>query len=319
MALLLLAATQLNCGNAGEDLGFGVRKAAGLKAFVYFDRDASGDPTAADTTPPGIEVRLLRLNATQPSAIDTTEASDTVRFTEVDPGYYVVIVDSTALGDSIVATRSPTTATVQAGGQIPLVRINLAPPVLTLQGARAAASGKVVIVGGVINAGRQSYGDGSAYLEDPTGSLRIQGVTNLNGNSANQPGDVVRVRGTVAVFNGQPVLTSTRVYLVGGSPEPPPDTLTTGQAASANAGSADASEVRVLNAVILDTTRTGPVFVAGVNDGSGRLEIRIDPLLFATTTVFALNSLVDVTGVLVPTGLGAWQLWPRTRDDYVVH
>jgi hypothetical protein len=322
--LLLLTLLLAGCGNAGEDLAFGVKKANGINVLVYFDRDGSGDytppPGGIDTTASGIWLKLLRLNTIVPADSDTTNAAGILKFAEVDPGYYGVVVDTARLGDSIVATRIPVVATVQAGGIAPQVQISLAPPFFTLQGVRSVPFGKTVLIGGVITAGRQSFGDGSAYLQDAGAALRIQTVRNLNNNPGNQGGDVVRVRGVVSLFNGEVVLDSTRVYLAANHAEPLPDNLGTGAAASAAGGSDDARLVHIAGATVKDTTRAGAVFTAGVDDGSGRVEIRVDPLLFVTSTTFNPDTaVVDVTGVLVPTGTGTWQLWPRTRDDIVIH
>lgn len=319
LAFLVLAGSQLACGNAGEDLGFGVRRAPPMTALVYFDRDGSGTyATPGDTTVAGLLVRLIQVGVPEPLQSGTTAANGTVVFSNLDPGFYAAVVDSQVLGDSIVATRSPFTMRVVAGGQPTTMEVGLAPPLVTVQAFRASLPGRIFLVGGVIHAGRHQYTDRASYLSDSTGALRLQNVRNLNNNPENVPGDVVRVRGKVAVFNGQAVLDSAVVYLVTPGPEGAPDTLTTGEAVTAQGGLQDAALVRVEGATILDTATVGAVFRVGVNDGSGRLEIQLDPLGFPTTSLFVPGSLIDATGVLVPLTPGVWQLWPRNRDDYVI-
>jgi hypothetical protein len=318
---LILAGLLAGCGNAGKDLGFGVRKAKGLDVLVYFDRNGSGFyDKPADTATKGIGVELLRQGVIP--AIDSAGTNDTggIRFSEIDPGYYLVVVDTGFLSDSIAATRTPSVTTIRAGDQVPQVQVALAPPLLALDQVRAGSVGKTVLVEATITAGRQSYGDGSAYIVDSTGSMRMERVRNLSGNPANFPGDIVRVRGRIALTNGHPVLDTAQVFLAGTKPEPLPATLTTGEAANAGGGVSDAALVRIVGATIVDTaTPVGGVFTAGVNDGSGRVELRIDPLLFATLPLFAPGALIDCTGVLVPSTPVVWQLWPRTRDDFVIH
>jgi hypothetical protein len=174
-------------------------------------------------------------------------------------------------------------------------------------------------VGGIITAGKHQYTDQAAYLSDSTGALRLQNVRNLDGSNVNDPGDIVRVRGQLSVFNGTPVLNDAVVYLQDFGPERLPDTLLTGEAANAQAALKDAALVRVVDATILDSTTVGGVFRVGVNDGSGRLELQLDPLGFPDRTDFVIGALIDATGILKPLATGGWQLWPRSGGDYTVH
>jgi len=322
-ALLLLVTALAACSNAGEDLGFGAPKSGGLNVVVYFDRDNSGGfSTPEDTTRQGVRVRLL-VGSSVPVLVttDTTIPDGSVGFPNLESGNYQVEVDTQFLKDSIVATPVPPVVTVRAGDTPPTIAVGLAPPLVSVQQVRATLPvGKIVLLQGVISSGRENFSDTSAFLADASGPLRLQKVRNLDGSTFNDPGDLVRVRGRIAVFRGQRVLDSARIHFVQGTPPPAPEVLTTGSAATAVSGTKDAALVVVRNAVIQDSSTVGGVFQIGVDDGSGRLELRFDPLGDPDRADFVMNSLIDATGVLVPTGsTGPWQLWPRDGGDYLVH
>jgi hypothetical protein len=283
---------------------------------VFFDRDWSGDRTTADTTRGGLEVSLLPLNVATPIASDTTNAQGVVGFPGLDPGYYRIRLDNALLGDTLAAEATPSIDTVRAAGTTVDVRVSVAPPVSTIGGVRNGIQGRTVVVPAVITAGGQRYGDHSTFIEDTTGALRLRHVSNLDGRDYNNPGESVRVRGRIAIYNEEVVLDSARIYLAGNVNGLPPDTLSTSAAASAAGGAADAGLVQILNATIVDTATVGGVFLAGVDDGSGRLVVRLDPLLFAPTTSFAPGAKLDAVGPLAAMGGGVWQLWPRDNGDY---
>lgn len=323
IALVLLVAPLSGCGNAGEDLGFGTRKSGpGLRATFYFDADNSGDNTGPPEDLPAMSVPVrLFLGATAPRDVGqgTTLASGDISFPNLEPGAYHLEVDPAFLSDSIVATANPTSARVASRGDTVIVSIGLAPPIFTAREVRSGLLGKVVIVTGVVSSGRRSFSDTSAYLADTSGALRLQKTVNLNGLLDNDPGDDVRVRGRIAVYHGQRVLDSARVFLVRTVPPPVPQVLTTGPAAQAFGGTKDAALIRVLNATILDTATVGNAFIIGLDDGSGRMELLLDPAVSVLTSIFALGAKLDATGVLVPGASGAWQLWPRSTADYLLH
>jgi hypothetical protein len=315
--LLLFLAAQLSCSNAGSDLGFGVPITSGLDVNVFFDRDISGDYTPADTTIPGVKVRLFQAGAHVASDSDTTNVTGNVHFRGIAPGYYFVTVDSARLGDSLAIFRTPLIDTVRAGA-IPVMQVGLSAPVVTIAQIRAAPPGQVYVVQALIEAGIDTYSDHAAYLHDSTGFLRVQHVTNLNGRSSNNRGDVVRVRGKVSAFNAEPVLDTTILYTGASHPAPLPLIVTTARAATGDGGAKDAALVRVVNALIADSINTG-ILIVGVNDGSGRAELHIDPAIVAPHSDFVLGAHIDVSGILVPTGTGTWQIWPRDPSDYTVH
>ena len=318
--LFAIAALLLGCGNAGEDLGFGIGQAPGLNVVVYFDRDWSGDSTDADTTKSGISVSLTPLNNVQALATDTTNAEGLVRFRNIDPGYYRLVVDSAVLGDTVVAMATPAVDTLRAGSGTREARIGIAPPVFTMPQVRTGPIGKIVIVAATVTAGRQVYTDRSTFVRDAgTGALRLRHVVNLNGIGVNDPGDIVRIRGRISVYNGQIILDSARVHFVDSRTPYLPDTLTTGAAAVAGGGPKDARLVHVVAGTILDTGTVAGQFQVGLDDGSGRLVMQVDTLVSVLTSPFIPGKQVDATGALAATGAGSWELWPRDVSDYLIH
>jgi hypothetical protein len=317
--LLLLILLPAGCSNAGEDLGFGVGQAPGLDVVVYFDRDWTGDSTSADTTRGGVTVSVVGAQNNLTVAQDTTNAQGLVRFRSLDPGYYRIVVDSAVLGDTIVATPTRAVDTLTPGGGTPLTLVGLAPPLYTIPEIRAGDIGKIVLATGTVTAGRQNFTDRSTFIRDAgAGGLRLLHGSNTNGNSFNDPGDIVRVRGRITALNGVRVLDSVRIRVVDSRTEYPPDTLTTAAAASAAAGVRDARLIYVANAAILDTGTVGGQFQVGLDDGSGRVVFQLDTLVSKLTSPFAPGKHVAATGALAAVAPGLWQVWPRYSTDYVI-
>ena len=67
-----------------------------------------------------------------------------------------------------------------------------------------------------------------------------------------------------------------------------------------------------------DSTLHGWDFVMTVDDGSGALEVVLDKDITFNLTPLVVGTIVDVTGVLVPTGAGTWQLKPRGSGDIFI-
>ena len=74
------------------------------------------------------------------------------------------------------------------------------------------------------------------------------------------------------------------------------------------------------NEVYVDgtTVTVGGDFVMTVDDGSGPLEVVLDKDITFNLTPLIGGVVVDVTGVLVPTGGGAWQLKARSAGDVII-
>ena len=73
------------------------------------------------------------------------------------------------------------------------------------------------------------------------------------------------------------------------------------------------------NATISSTATVAGDFVLTVDDGSGVLEVVLDVDIGFFLVPLVPSVVIDVTGVLVPTGSGAWQLKPRNGGDVVIN
>ena len=80
----------------------------------------------------------------------------------------------------------------------------------------------------------------------------------------------------------------------------------------------DAALVRMSNATISDTATVAGDFVLTVDDGSGVVEVVLDQDVGFLLVPLVPSGVINVTGVLVPTGSGAWQLKPRSGPDLAV-
>ncbi|MBK6781310.1 MAG: hypothetical protein IPI92_07730 [Gemmatimonadetes bacterium] len=321
----LLFATSLlagaACGNSGEGLGIALPGSRSLVAQLFVDRDFNGVLTQADTVVAGIRVFLL-VAGTQVDtvAVDTTDANGAIGFDALTPGRYAVSVDSTAaLGDSLHSFLTPATVLVAASGSAPLVAIRLGYPTDDVAGVRASAVGRRVVTSGTVLAGAQSFGDTSAYLRDAGGALRLTNAQVTVGNFV-APGDSVRVLGTVALRDGQPVLDIARIVLLQpGTTSPSADTVTTSEAAAALAGARDADLVRIQASSVTDSATAGADYTVTVDDGSGPLVVVIDSVQGIPPTAVVPGDSLRVNGVLVPTGTGSWRLKPRVQADLTVY
>jgi hypothetical protein len=165
----------------------------------------------------------------------------------------------------------------------------------------------------------QLFADTTAFLQDTAGSLRLTAPL-VVGAPFLIPGDSVRVLGTVRTRDGQRVLDSARIALVIPTGTfPAADTLTSALAASADGGVRDADLVFVGSTVVVGAVANGAGFLVSIDDGSGPVEMDLDPQLGLIAPPAAPGDSVDVTGVLVPTGLGTWRIRPRIMGDFQVY
>lgn len=187
-------------------------------------------------------------------------------------------------------------------------------PTLSLAEARAAPMGKRVWLVGVALNGLQAFGDATLHLSDDTGVLRAVGLA----PAYILAGDSVRLLGTIGAVEGQPVLRSERVSVLGPGAAPAPRPSTTSVAAEADGGALDAALVEVAGAVVTDTATTaGGDFLLTVDDESGPLEVLLDRDAGFAFGSYRPEQVLRVTGLLVPAGGGSagWRLKPRSSVD----
>jgi hypothetical protein len=190
--------------------------------------------------------------------------------------------------------------------------LSVAFPVVTVAQARALPAGKRVTVEAVALNGWASFSDSSLHIADATGALRAVRVRAVSAFA----GDSVRLIGTLGFQGGQPVLFDVLPFVLGQSAQPAPQAASTLLASRADGARLDAALVRVANALVSDTATVASGFRLTVNDGSGPLQVLLDPGAGFTRGLYLPGNTLDVTGVLVPAESGAaWQLKPRSRSD----
>ena len=186
---------------------------------------------------------------------------------------------------------------------------------VTVSEARATQVGRIVSVEGIALNSWFTFGDSTVFLSDNTGTIRAVRVGPVNLLA----GDRVRLIGTVATREGQPVLSNVTASVLGQGVLPLPQTLTTARAANADGGRLDAGLVKVLDAVVSSAATVAGDLVLVVSDGSGALEVVLDRDVGFAVGQFVVGARLDITGILVPNAGGlAWRLKPRQQSDLVV-
>jgi hypothetical protein len=190
---------------------------------------------------------------------------------------------------------------------------NLSFATATVAQARTYEDGRRAVLEGVALNGWGTYGDSTVHLRDHTGTLRTVRVTGAITLAA---GDSVRLLGTMGTRNGQRVLTGTTASIIlRDVGVPAPDSVSTSRAASAHGGALDAAQVRVAGSIIGAVPVDGGGQVLTVNDGSGAVAVNLHRNLNYTAGPLTPGSLINVVGLLVPTGTGTWEVKPRGATD----
>ncbi|HET9439603.1 MAG TPA: carboxypeptidase-like regulatory domain-containing protein [Longimicrobiales bacterium] len=182
---------------------------------------------------------------------------------------------------------------------------------VTIAQARALPADRLVEIEALALNARSAFTDFSVHIVDNTGSLRAVQVPNV----PLAQGDSVRFVARIAIIEGHTILTSVSpTVLLQNRALPAPMVLSTLDASAADGGTLDAALVHIDSASITDAGTVGGVFVVGINDGSGRLEVRPSPQI--NTSGLVVGASVRVTGLLVPiSGSASWMLRPRVQSD----
>jgi hypothetical protein len=313
-ALTLLAALVVGtaCGNSGADKVLSIVATGRIEGVVYFDGNGTGRPDGADQPLPGVDLVVVAYGTRDTVAQPVTGSDGTFTTSVLPVGRYLVTVPPAELGDtvqvvqledSVVSLLPEATATVTVGigyRRVPIAEVRTLPA-----GTKVFADGVALTSMGV-------FGDSTTHVADMSGAIRavrVQRVTQLTGDS-------VRLLGTVSSRDGQPVLDDVRVSILAFNRQlPPVEVLTTGQAKSADGGRLDAALVSVSNVYISSMVTRPDGLMLTVDDGSGALGILLDADISFSSTGLAPGVAIDATGVLVPTGAGAWVLKPREQGD----
>ncbi len=316
--LALVAASGLwaACQNAGEGKVLGISATGTVNGFVFWDRNGNRAPDPADTTLSNLPVRLVVQGTRDTAARGSSSASGRFNFTNLPVGTYTLVVDTAILGDSLRVIRVDTSTITLRPDDTLAVQITVAFPQLTIAQARAAPLGKKMFIAGVALISRGLFGDTTLHLGDATSAIRMTAVK----SAVVFIGDSIRALGTRSTRDGQPTLNQATIFPLSTDADPPFQVVSTVTASGASGGSLDAGLVRVLNAAITDTATVQGNRRLMVNDNSGLLEVRLDTLVgFRALAIIGdtVGARIDVLGVLIPIGPGAWRLKPRAPSDVV--
>jgi hypothetical protein len=315
--LLLAGLVAAACQDGAEPI---VVEATGVVAgLVWLDRDGSGELEATDAPVRDVTVQLLTRHGNTPMHTATSNASGEFVIEDVPVGDYRVAVDQGTVGDTLQVLRIDSVNITVAADAPTVVLVGLSYPGQTIAEARAAPPETRVFIEGLVLTRWGTFGETSLHVRDSTGAIQAVRAQ----QTGVIPGDSVRLLGVTGLQAGQPVLRDAQVFLLRtGIESPPPDTVTTAEAASARDGVLDADLVRVDSAVVQDTSRNAAGdFVITVDDGSGPVGVVLDAQVafsFQLDGPF-VGQIVRATGVLVPASAGGpWTVKPRSNLDLTV-
>lgn len=316
----LLALALGGCDNAGADRTSGISATGVIRGSVYFDANGSRTRDLEDGSVGGAHVRLLTPVSRDTVVRATTEADGTFRMAGVPVGAYVMVIDPASGGDSaIVVAGDGDRLTVAPEDSVEWVGA-LSFPIRTVAEARALTPGaaRIFVTGIALNT-RTNFSDTTLHIVDATGAIRATRVRPSTVPVA--PGDSVRLRARIGTRLGQTVLDDVSAFVINPTFIPTAATLTTLAASTGDGGTRDAQMVRLVDAQITDTATVGANLTLRFNDGSGPVTVVLDRAAdvgfrppFPLGEYQAPNRF-DVTGLLVPTGLGTWILKPRSPLD----
>jgi hypothetical protein len=315
-----MASLSLACVNEGADLGFSLDPTGAVVVGVYLDRDGSRTLTPLDTVFRGARVALFVRSGGDTLRSALTDATGIARFLNLTLGEYRVAIVPSSIGDSIrVQAVDSAEVRLALGADTAAVLVRLGYPEFSIRQVRQLPVGRRVFIRGLVLAGVQSFRDTTSHVADSSGAIRLTRVLLQGGLTGNNPGDSVSVLGLTSSRAGQPTLDLAVVARFGTRPPPVALPISTGTASTANNGQLDAALVRITGAIITDTATVAPDFRVMVSDGSGALEVILDATIPFPRTLFAPGRSMNAQGVLVPSGLGAWQFKPRSLGDVTLN
>ena len=304
------AAATAACPNAGESRVLSIPGTGLVGGVVYLDADGNRQAGGPDNGLPNVRVRLVVAGTRDTVARANSDANGTFVLGSVPVGRYTVVVPGeVAFGDTVSIVRIDTADVSLNPDDTVQVQVAVSFPAVTIAEARQLPLGTKVFVEGVALNSLPTFGDTTVHIVDTTGTLR---VTNVRGPLV-ALGDSVRFLGKLAARDGQPVLDGAQAIVLVTGPGRPAETVSTAVAATADGGRLDAALVKVVNGTIEAITDTLVDYVFTVDDGSGPLTVVFDRDASLTHTGYVPGKVIDATGVLVPDGLGAWRLKPRTN------
>jgi hypothetical protein len=288
-----------------------------VEVAVFFDGDGTGDATTADDTPlAGVTVGFVAAGTRDTVRNATTDADGLVLIADLPVGSYVLAVGRSTFGDTVDVTEQSRDTLLVLPADTGSVAVAVAYPNLSTSEVRSHPVGRRVFVQGVALTTAGAFGDTTLHIADTAGSLRATRVRPLTAVI----GDSVRIRGVVALRDGQRVLDDARVFSLDLGSLPAADSISTAVAAAAEGGTRDAALARIAGAALaMDTTTVGGELQLRVDDGSGQLIVGLSPAATFNLGAYLLpGAEISAAGVLVPRGDGTWKLKPRVQPDLAV-
>jgi hypothetical protein len=304
------------CPNAGDNRVLSIPGSGVVGGVVYLDVDGNRQVGGPDNGLQNVRVRLLVAGTRDTVAQATSDANGGFVLGRVAVGRYTVVLPGeAAFGDTIAIVRIDTADISLTPDDTVQVQVAVSYPSVTIAEARQLAVGTKVFLEGVALNSQTTFGDTTVHLIDTTGALRIAGVR----GPLVALGDSVRFLGRIAARDGQPVLDGAQATVLLAGLVRVAETVTSAQCATADAGRLDAALVKVVDGTIgSDTATVNGDFTFSVDDGSGSVTVVFDKDASLTRTGYVPGAVIDVTGLLVPDGAGAWRLKPRTNADVQV-
>lgn len=314
---LALAVTTIAAACGGDDDGLSVDATGSVLGLVWLDRNGNERVDGSDGPVSDVRVRLVPAAGGEAAYSGQSGSSGEFAIHDVLVGDYRVAVDSATVGDTLRILRVDSSRVTVEANDSAVVTVGLTYPAVTIDSARSEPPDTRLFVEGVVLTRWGTFGEASVHVRDTTGAIRAVRIQ----QTAVIPGDSVRLVGVTSVQTGQPVIKDGTVFLLRtGVESPPPDTVTTALAATADGGRLDADLVRVDSAVVQDTSRTAagtPVLT--VDDDSGPVDVVLDGPFSIPFEGEIIGSVLRVTGVLLPSSPGgAWVVKPRSNADVVV-
>jgi hypothetical protein len=310
--MMLIGATALaGCPNSGDDRVLGIDATGFVGGLVYWDVNGNRVFDEPDVPVEGVLVSLLVSEVGGVVTVALSDPAGQFRMRDVPVGRYHVRAGGSTLGDTAEVVRIDTSVVELTPDDSVAVAVAVSFPTVTIAQARSLPpAGKVFIVGvALMETG--TFGDTTVHVGDTSGAIRVTRVR----SPALSPGDSARLRGTIAARDGQPTLDEASPFIILSGPPPDATAVTSAQAATADGGRLDAALIGVAGAVVDDTATVGGDFVATVDDGSGFLDVVFDADVGFDLAAIVPDTVLSVTGVLVPGGPGTWVLKPRFALD----
>jgi uncharacterized repeat protein (TIGR01451 family) len=324
VAAAAIVAASWSCLDASSVDLLQIEGVATVMGQAYVDLDNDGALSAGDGVLADADVVLMASFRGGVVDVATTDSLGAFTLSDVPVGSYVLVIDTTALGDSLVTAGAGAQLTLLAG-DMTVLELGATFEALALEDALAAPVGSRIFTSGIaLNTRVNSDPNGQVHFEGETAFLR---ALNVERGTLN-PGDSVRLLGRVVVDNGRPALDNvTPRILVPSAQAVVPIEMSTATATTADGGSLDAALARIRRAEITDTSTVDGDFRFWADDGSDSVEVVIREFLVPSvnTSTFRPDTIIrieEATGLLSPydDGSGAirWRFFPRQQSDVVL-